>query len=101
MKQAVYDLLLTIPAGKVTTYGHIAQALGNRHLARAVGNILHANPDPVRYPCYKVVSGQGKLAEHFAFGGKEGQKRRLEQEGIEVVDFAVDLKKYGYFPTEK
>lgn len=96
MKQKVYDFLLTIPKGKVVTYGQIAEALGNKHLARAVGNFLHVNPDPDRYPCHKVVNAQGKLSENFGFGGKEEQRRRLEKEGIEVVNGAVDLKKYGY-----
>ena len=50
MKEKVYAYLKTIPKGKVTTYGQIAQYLGNKHLARTVGNILHDNPDPSQYP---------------------------------------------------
>ena len=95
MKQKVYDFLRTIPKGKVVTYGQIAAHLGNKNLARAVGNILHANPDPDQYPCYKVVSARGKLSPHFAFGGMEEQKRRLEADCIAVIDDTVDLKKYG------
>lgn len=95
MKQRVYDYLLTIPKGKVVTYGQIARALGIKNGARAVGNILHRNPDPDTYPCYKVVNRQGKLAQHFALGMDE-QRRRLEAEGIEVIHGAVDLKKYGH-----
>lgn len=100
MKQKVYDYLLTIPKGKVVTYGQLAEALGNKHLARAVGNILHANPDPDRYPCFKVVNAQGKLAQNFGFGGMTEQQRRLEAEGIAVVNGAVDLKKYGFRPNK-
>lgn len=96
MKQRVYDFLLTIPKGKVVTYGQIAEALGNKHLARAAGNILHNNPKPDRYPCYKVVSAQGKLAKNFGFGGLEEQRRRLEAEGICVVGDRVDLRKFGW-----
>ena len=77
MKQRVYDFLRTIPKGKVVTYGQIAAYLGDKRLARAVGNALHKNPDPGKYPCYKVVSAQGKLSEHFAFCVLEGQKCRL------------------------
>ena len=95
MKQKVYEYLLTIPAGKVVTYGQIATALGNPKLARVVGNILHANPDPDKYPCYKVVNAQGKLAKNFGFGGIAEQKRRLEKEGIPITDYTVDLTKYG------
>ena len=43
--QKVYDLLLTLPRGRVITYGALAEMLGNKQLARAVGNALHNNPD--------------------------------------------------------
>ena len=92
----VYELLLEIPDGRVTTYGRIAQRLGSRYYARAVGNALHANPDGDKYPCYKVVNSKGRLSANYAFGGIEAQKKRLEAEGIEVIDYKIDLKKYGY-----
>ena len=92
----VYELLLEIPDGRVTTYGRIAQNLGSPYYARTVGNALHLNPDGDKYPCYKVVNSKGKLSASYAFGGIEAQKRRLEAEGIEVIDYKVDLKKYGY-----
>lgn len=96
MKQQVYEYLLSIPKGKVVTYGQIAAHLGNKNLARSVGNILHANPRPELYPCYKVVNAQGKLAENFSFGGLEGQKARLQADGVEVKNDRVDLEKYGW-----
>ncbi len=96
MKMRVYSYLQTVPRGKVVTYGQIAEHLGNKSLARAVGNILHQNPNPEIYPCYKVVNAKGKLAAHFAFGGVEGQKARLMNDGVEVVGDRVDLKKYQY-----
>lgn len=95
-KQAVYDLLRRIPRGKVTTYGQLAQMLGSETWARSVGNVLHANPDGDKYPCYKVVSSQGKLSHGYAFGGIDAQRRRLEAEGIAVSGDRVDLKKYGW-----
>ena len=98
MKQRVYDFLRTIPRGKVVTYGQIAESLGNKHLSRVVGNILHGNPQPDVYPCFKVVNAQGKLAEHFGCGGLQEQKRRLEADGIVVKDDRVDLQKYQWKP---
>lgn len=96
MKEKVYAYLKTIPKGKVTTYGRIAAYLGNKHYAQAVGNILHDNPDPSQYPCYRVVNSKGKVAEHYAFGGAAAQRKRLEQEGIVFEsNGTVDLKKYG------
>ena len=95
-KQVVYEYLATIPKGKVVTYGQIAKFLGNSNLARTVGNILHENPDGDKYPCYKVVNAQGKLAENYAFGGLKFQKMRLEADGIIVNNDKVDLKQYRW-----
>lgn len=96
LAQKVYEYLTTIPKGKVVTYKQVAESLGNKGLARAVGNILHKNPDEKKYPCYKVLNSKGELAEAFVFGGKEVQKERLEKEGIKVFDNKVDLKIYQW-----
>ncbi len=96
LSQKVYEYLTTIPEGKVVTYKQVAESLGNKGLARVVGNILHKNPDGDKYPCYKVLNSKGELAEAFVFGGKEIQKERLEKEGIKVINDKVDLKLYQW-----
>ena len=96
MTEKVYEFLKTVPKGKVVTYGQIACFLGNKHLSRAVGNILHRNPDPENIPCHRVVNGKGELSRAYAFGGGETQRARLEQEGVRFEsDGTVDLEKYG------
>lgn len=95
-KQRLYELLASVPKGRVVTYGRLAEILGNKHLSRAVGNALHKNPDGDKYPCYKVVNSKGELSRGYAFGGISEQKRRLEADGIIVVNDKVDLDKYGY-----
>ena len=78
------------------TYGQVAERLGNKNLARTVGNILHNNPDPANIPCHRIVNAQGKVAEHYAFGGAEAQRAKLEAEGIVFEQNGrIDLKKYG------
>lgn len=96
MKEKVYEYLLTIPKGKIVTYKQIAEYLENPKLSRVVGNILHNNPNGNKYPCYKVVNSKGKLSKNFAFGGIEKQKEKLENEGIEVKGYTVNLDKYRY-----
>lgn len=96
MKKEVYEFLRTIPKGKVVTYGQIAEYLGNKRLARIVGNILHNNPDEDKYPCYKVVDSKGNLSKSFAFGGIEKQKEKLEKDGIVVINYKVNLDIYGF-----
>ena len=96
MRERVFAYIKAIPKGKVTTYGRVAAYLGNKNLARVVGNILHDNPDPARFPCHRVVNNKGKVAENYAFGGAEEQRKRLEGEGIVFEENGtVDLKKYG------
>lgn len=96
MKEKVYEFIKLVPRGKVTTYGQIASHLGNKNLSRAVGSILHNNPEPGRIPCHRVVNSKGKVAPNFAFGGEVMQRLLLEQEGIVFEpDGTVDLKKYG------
>lgn len=94
MKEQVYKLLTLIPKVKVVTYGQIAEYLGNKNLSRVVGNILYNNPAEEQYPYYKVVDRNGNLANHFAFGGIDGQKEKLAKEGIVVYKNKVDLEKY-------
>ena len=91
LREQVFAYLRQIPHGKVVTYGQIGAHLGNRHLARAVGNLLHTNPDPFYYPCYKVVLAAGALTRNYPFGGINAQKRLLEAEGIVVSNGCVDL----------
>ncbi len=93
-QKQVLEFLLTIPRGKVVTYGQIADALGCPGAARAVGNALHNNPDGDKYPCYKVVNSKGELSGRFAFGGIMIQQERLEVEGIVVEHNRVDLNTY-------
>ena len=93
----IYEAVKKIPQGKVATYGKIAAMAGDKKMARAVGNALHKNPDPLNIPCYRVVNSKGELSGEFAFGGANAQAKLLEADGIEVVNGKVDLEKYGYF----
>lgn len=94
MKEKILNYLTTIPKGKVVTYGSIAKKLGNKKMARYVGNVLHLNSDGNKFPCYKVVTSKGELSKTYAFGGIEEQKKRLELDGISVINNKVNLEKY-------
>ena len=91
----IYEAVKKIPRGKVATYGQVAELAGDKKMARAVGNALHRNPDPVHIPCYRVVNAKGELAGAFAFGGANVQEQLLAADGILVVDGRVDLETYG------
>lgn len=97
--EKIYEVVKSIPCGKVATYGQVACLAGNAHWARVVGYALHANPAFGEIPCHRVVNRNGEPAKSFAFGGGEVQKQMLEAEGIVFEsDGTVDLKKYAICP---
>jgi len=81
IKFRVLDFISRIPKGKVTNYDYIAKKLKIKS-ARLVGQILHKNPDPQKYPCHRVVFADGGLSSAYAFGGAEKQREKLLREGI-------------------
>ena len=96
--EQVYTLVRSVPAGKVTTYGALAKALGTPD-ARRVGQALHANPDASKTPCHRVVFTDGRLAPGYAFGGPNEQLRRLQLEGVTFdTNGNVDLKQAMFSP---
>ena len=95
--EKIYEVVKSIPKGKVATYGQVATLAGNPRWARVVGYALHNNPAPGLIPCHRVVNREGKTAAAFAFGGEDVQRDLLEKEGVEFeLDGTVDLKKYGW-----
>ena len=100
MKQStferIYDVVKQIPKGKVATYGQVAALAGNRKWSRVVGYALHANPDPEKIPCHRVVNRLGEVSKAFAFGGENRQIALLENEGVKVEENRVDLTKYRW-----
>ena len=92
----VYAVVKQIPKGKVATYGDIARLCGNKNMARQVGWALHNNPQPVITPCHRVVFANGSLTKGFAFGGIGVQADLLRQEGVEIINDTVNLKKYRW-----
>ena len=92
----IYEAVKRIPKGCVATYAQVAEAAGDRKMARAVGNALHKNPDPSTIPCHRVVNAKGELAGEYAFGGAWKQAELLRSEGVEVTDGRVDLERYRW-----
>ena len=65
----VYAIARTIPVGATMTYGEIAERLGDKTLARAVGQAMGENPTPIVMPCHRVLAANGKPGGFSATGG--------------------------------
>ena len=84
-----YTLVRQIPAGKVSTYGALARALGDVAAARACGYMLSINPDPEDTPCYRVVRSTGEVWKYTHPLGIDEKVRRLNRDGLEISDGKV------------
>ncbi|MBX3483603.1 methylated-DNA--[protein]-cysteine S-methyltransferase [Phenylobacterium sp.] len=77
----VYAIARAIPPGETLTYGEIAVKLGDRLLARDVGQALGRNPWPIVVPCHRVTAAGGKPGGFSARGGVNTKLKLLGIEG--------------------
>jgi methylated-DNA-[protein]-cysteine S-methyltransferase len=105
----VYDVARTIPAGATLSYGEIAERLGDRLLAREVGEALGQNPFPIIVPCHRVLAAGGKMGGFSARGGVRTKLRLLSIEGAEpggptlfgVLPLSLRPRRHRFYLTPK
>ena len=95
---------LSIPAGKVATYGQIAMLCGKPKNSRQVGYGLREELTGPDIPAFRVVNGKGELSGAKHFLPSDLQRSLLVDEGVPCLwtgqCWKVDLKKYGWVTTE-
>ena len=95
-REAVYLALMSIPAGKVITYGQLASLAGLPGAARLAGTILCGLPEHTELPWHRVINAQGKISLPEDSPAHAEQKKRLEAEGIKFTNNKINLRIYGY-----
>ncbi|MDR1543182.1 MAG: methylated-DNA--[protein]-cysteine S-methyltransferase [Prevotellaceae bacterium] len=78
----VWDNLLKIPFGELSTYGKIATEIGLPKACRAVGTAVGSNPVSIIIPCHRVVQTSGKLGGYY--WGIERKKQILAHENTKA-----------------
>ncbi|PCJ96624.1 MAG: cysteine methyltransferase [Zetaproteobacteria bacterium] len=61
----VWESLLKIPMGGLTTYGNIAQNIGSPKASRAVGTAIGSNPIAFLIPCHRVIQANGNIGGYM------------------------------------
>lgn len=61
----VWEALLKIPMGKLSTYGRIAAQIGNAGASRAVGTAIGSNPVSFLIPCHRVIQSSGNMGGYM------------------------------------
>ena len=98
--EAIYDLVRAVPAGRVTTYGAIAEAIGLKSGARLVGYAMAQSHTVLPLvPAYRVVNRIGLLTGMHHFSPPESMAEALEREGVAVKNNQVqDFEKRLWRP---
>ena len=79
----VWSALLLVPSGNVTTYGAVAQRVGDARASRAVGTAVGDNPISYLIPCHRVIRATGDLGG-YAWGlDRKNVMLRLESASVE------------------
>ncbi len=95
-KKQVFEIIMLIPQGRVTSYGAIAKAVGYPNHARHVGNALRNYDED--FPAHRVCNASGKITASCVrdFVGK------LKIEGVEVKDGKIqNFKEVFWNPLEE
>lgn len=82
----VWESLLKIPFGKLSTYGKIAKELDNPNASRAIGTAIGNNPVAFLIPCHRVIQSTGKFE-----GYRWGTTRKTAIIGWEQAQIHKDL----------
>ena len=94
LEAALRFRLEQIPPGFVTTYGDLAQSLGDLRVCRWVGHFMmhHEHSRSPLCTCHRVVRADGQLGR-FVTGEPRDKRELLEMEGRAVVHSRVDLSR--------
>ena len=98
----VYQVVLLVPKGRVTTYGAIGKYLGSAKSARMVGWAMNkAHNQALKVPAHRVVNRNGMLTGKHHFSNQNTMIELLEEEGIIIKnDQVVNFKNHFWDPSE-
>jgi len=96
MKESIWQIVASIPEGRVATYGQIARLAGYPSHARYVGTTLKNLPRDTKLPWFRVVNGRGQLSFPPSSQSWRRQKDLLEAEGVVFIREKFSLKTFQW-----
>lgn len=97
-EQRIYAVLHAIPAGKVVTYGQVAELAGLPRAARLVGATLSKLPAGSTLPWHRVINAAGRLSFPGEHPSHKRQRQLLTDEGVLFAGDKVNLRQYQWRP---
>ena len=100
--EAIYAVVRQIPAGRVATYGQVADLADLPRQARLVGYALFRVALETDVPWHRVINAKGEISESpFRLGGDYLQRSLLEAEGVEFdAKGKIKLSQYRWEPEQ-
>jgi methylated-DNA-protein-cysteine methyltransferase related protein len=96
-RKRVYQIVRTIPRGRVMTYGQLAEILGEGYTPRTVGFVMHGSDD--KTPWHRVINAQGACSTGRIVLPSDKQQRMLEEEGVNFNERGrCELQTYLWIP---
>ena len=98
----VYKVVRKVPFGRVTSYGSIANYLGDPRGARVVGWAMNNSHNLKNFPAHRVVNRNGLLTGKNHFKGTNLMEQLLINEGIKIKnDQIIDFDKFFWDPSKE
>ena len=95
-KEIFWQVVSSVPAGYVATYGQIARIAGFPDHSRYVGAILKQLPKDTKLPWHRIINSKGGIAFPEGSTGYKRQVALLKREGVELTGNRVSLKVFQW-----
>ncbi|GGB80331.1 O6-methylguanine-DNA methyltransferase [Marinobacterium zhoushanense] len=95
LNELIWQIVASIPEGKVATYGQIATLAGYPNHARYVGTTLKKLPKDTGLPWHRVVNARGESSFPKGSDAYKRQMERLEAEGVIFRNGRLSFSRYG------
>jgi methylated-DNA-protein-cysteine methyltransferase-like protein len=92
-----WQVVRSIPRGRVASYGQVAELAGMPRGARQVGRALRLSP--VSLPWHRVVTASGRIAFPVHSDSYRRQCARLSEEDVPVIGGRIDMRRFRWQPT--
>ena len=93
----ILAVVVTIPFGKVASYGQVAALAGLPKHARLVGRVLSRMDDSSEVPWHRVINAQGRISlSRLDDLGFNEQQARLLSEGVVIKNGKINFKDFGW-----
>lgn len=95
-RERIWQVVHSIPRGKVTSYGRVAALAGLPRAARLIGRVLSQLPQDSKLPWHRVINASGRISFPEGSAAFRRQRARLLDEGVVVRGARVDVRACGW-----